>query len=236
MNVFKGARRLSAVVGCVWIIGCITHVLVREHSGNLMYVVPAPGEALVSGSKCLPEDALDYTRAHFGDGDVVNITLCYAAHDSSDGRRLIPYALKTVSVRFSNGTVVDEIPEGMTQRELEQFLKEAGYDTKTLLGELYLKDPPKQTPPPKKLRYYVMNEKFSPEVTAYMARVRGAFMLPPEDAAAAAEANRSARLVAYKESAIVAISGLGAAWLFMLATGWIVRGFLNIPRGRDEAA
>lgn len=236
VNVFKGARRLAAVVGGTWLIACVTHVLVSDHTGTLTYIVPGPGEAPVIGNKCHPDDAREYTRVDFGKGEKVNVTFCFLAHDASDGRRLVPYAHETVSVSFPDGTVVEGIPKGMSEAELMQHLRTAGYDVQKLLGGQHLLDPNMQTPKTKKLRYYAMNDKHSPEVVAYATEFSRAFMLPPEGVAAASTANRQARIAAYKEMAIVAATGLGLGWLLMTATGWIVRGFLNIPRGRDEAA
>jgi hypothetical protein len=38
----------------------------------------------------------------------------------------------------------------------------------------------------------------------------------------------------YAEGLSVMVGGIVALWIFSLSTGWIVRGFLGIPRGKDQ--
>jgi len=82
------------------------------------------------------------------------------------------------------------------------------------------------------------NERNSTEVSEYMARTKASFAVPKQDHEWIEKLYEARRWLTFKEevsNSTVALGGwLLFLWLFSWATGWIVRGFLGIPRGQDR--
>jgi hypothetical protein len=72
------------------------------------------------------------------------------------------------------------------------------------------------------------------EVAAYKTRFTDAFELPPEDATWADEHRPATFYETLGVYFCFMLLGLVALWLFAWGTGWIVRGFMGIPRGQDK--
>ena len=65
-------------------------------------------------------------------------------------------------------------------------------------------------------------------------RVEGrAFQLSEQGIEAATVKKRAALLEQWKNAMVTLFGGLAAGWVFVAAMGWIVRGFMGIPRGKD---
>ena len=77
-------------------------------------------------------------------------------------------------------------------------------------------------------------ERYSTEVGEYTRRVRKAFSFPQADEAWIDGQWWPQFLKEIGQGAIVAISGLLFLLAFTWATGWVVRGFMGIPRGQDH--
>lgn len=78
-----------------------------------------------------------------------------------------------------------------------------------------------------------MGEKYSAEVSKYTQSVANNFQ-PTQEVIDAFESNRrKALLKQWGTAAMFLLGGLAAGWAFVAATGWIVRGFMGIPRGKD---
>lgn len=80
------------------------------------------------------------------------------------------------------------------------------------------------------------NERYASEVSQYTSRVRDNFRLTPEDEQWVDKEWSSKRWEEMLEGVLWLVGGLAAFWIFTWATGWIVRGFLGIPRGQDRKA
>ena len=72
-----------------------------------------------------------------------------------------------------------------------------------------------------------------PEVMAYTAQVKKNFVIPQADEEWIESRWWVEYLTDFGRGALVAIGGLVFLWVFSWAFGWIVRGFLDIPRGQD---
>jgi len=72
---------------------------------------------------------------------------------------------------------------------------------------------------------------YSPAVKAYERDIESNFRLPYDEGS---KADRdSKRLKDWKNVAIGLVIFLLGFWLVVAAIGWIVRGFMGIPRGKD---
>ena len=157
---------------------------------------------------------------------------------------LVPYAIKTVSVRMPDGTIIDNVPEGLSRADLLARLKRDGYESSKL--EAAAASQPgaranepiwKQAPEvPITIRWWTMGDRYSTEVTSYAEGVGAAFALSADEAKDAEKRLWDARLRQWKEAAQVMFGGLAIGWLVVACIGWIARGFLGIPRGKDERA
>ena len=78
------------------------------------------------------------------------------------------------------------------------------------------------------------NDSYAPEVSQYTSRVSDNFRLTPEDEQWVDQEWSSKRWEEMLEGVLWLVGGLAAFWMFTWATGWIVRGFLGIPRGQDR--
>ena len=74
---------------------------------------------------------------------------------------------------------------------------------------------------------------YSTEVTKYMQDRESTFRLSPQGMEEARRLRWERRLEQWKDAARVAVVGLAVGWVLVTVVGWIVRGFLGIPRGKD---
>ena len=79
-----------------------------------------------------------------------------------------------------------------------------------------------------------MKEAYSSEVMEYTKRVKGTFALPQSDEKWIDEQWWPQFMKEIGWGALVAVSGLVILLAFTWTTGWIVRGFMGIPRGQDH--
>jgi hypothetical protein len=78
------------------------------------------------------------------------------------------------------------------------------------------------------------NGPYSSEVEAYRDNRAGEFTLSESDQAAALQKWALARRGYIRSGLMVAIGGWVVLWLSQCVIGWIVRGFMGIPRGQDR--
>lgn len=96
---------------------------------------------------------------------------------------------------------------------------------------LSIKNPDAQNPWDK---YTVlMNEPYSTSVRDYTELVRGQFKFSESDMKDTEELLWEERLKQGKGALQFAAAGIAVLWVVVLSIGWIVRGFMGIPRGKD---
>lgn len=89
---------------------------------------------------------------------------------------------------------------------------------------------------PSNPKLFIGNARHSTEVQDYAKRVKNGFVLPKADEPWIDQQLWPERLKILGQGALGAIGGLLFLWCFSWAIGWIVRGFLGIPRGKDRKA
>ena len=77
------------------------------------------------------------------------------------------------------------------------------------------------------------NTKHSEEVQEYMRTVASTFKLTEEVIRQSKASERKVVVTLWKDSMSFLFGGLAVGWALLAATGWIVRGFMGIPRGTD---
>jgi hypothetical protein len=78
------------------------------------------------------------------------------------------------------------------------------------------------------------NTSYSAEVIKYMRDTAEAFAIPDADHKAIDDQFWPAQVKALMEGALYAMTGLIVLAVFTWTIGWVVRGFLGIPRGHDH--
>ena len=82
-------------------------------------------------------------------------------------------------------------------------------------------------------RTWSMDASHSGDVTRYTAEAKNRFTAGASDLEHLKKLHTAALHDQWKIALQVLAAGLAIGWVLMAATGWIVRGFLGIPRGKD---
>jgi hypothetical protein len=207
VNLFEGSRRIGMLFGVLWIVGCVWYGLSLTPSLRLTYEVRWPGTAPLLVDNCLANAAYESTTRKTADGDRVLIRLCFSAAKADSDRRFIPdYA---ALARKHGGRFTIERGPDFTAAEDEWVIPYAlAEDGKArMAGAQY------------------------EAVRRYMESVANSFVL---DEHGLERARRVAVVEQLKHTLLTLFGGLAFGWVFMAITGWVVRGFLGIPRGEDE--
>lgn len=78
-----------------------------------------------------------------------------------------------------------------------------------------------------------MNDRYAPAVTDYMSKFASRFTLSAERGQDVDEQWKQAEWDQYRNTVLAAAGAVVAAWIITATIGWIVRGFLGVPRGQD---
>lgn len=178
VNIFEGARRISLLIGALWVVGVIGDAFFSTPHATVTYAVFTYGSATAVTDDCPSDAATEYLERKAPDGKTIKIKLCFFAAKADTGEMLVPYG-------------------------------DAG-NGKVWVGAQY-----------------------STEVQQYTALVASEFGLTPEGIAAFESINRKALLEQWRDAAMLLFGGLAVGWAVVAAIGWIVRGFMGIPRGQD---
>jgi hypothetical protein len=81
---------------------------------------------------------------------------------------------------------------------------------------------------------YWGNESYNTEVVKYIEAVTQSFVIPLEDEESIEARWWSKRWHGIWEATLYLIGWLAFLWAFTWTVGWIVRGFMDIPKGRDR--
>jgi hypothetical protein len=234
INIFEGARRIALLVGAIWSAGWLAYGVFSDPDPAMRLAVRGPGRVPVQVAACGAADASRYVHARLPDSGSVRAELCFTAHKADDGRMLVPYQIKTVHIELP-GKVVKEVPASLTRRQLLAQLEADGYDTSTLK---VMRSKP-QDEPFAEFRTggtWQMGETHSSEVRSYIDGVVENLVLSPEAAKEATGLQWRARMLRLWEAAQFLFGGLICGWILVASVGWVVRGFMGIPRGTDRRA
>lgn len=241
LNVFEGARRIALALGALWVAGCIAYAVFAEPYASATFAIPGPGEPPVKAERCADDDATAYTTAKTSKGHSIGISLCFTARKAADGRLLVPYSTITrVPDGSPAGIYVEGIPSSMSRAEVVAKLKANGYKAGNIdTGEMTLPMKAQLAPPdsqevPLWGHYLKLDAKHSSEVSKYTAEAEKRFTVSASDLERLEGLYSRALFDQWKLALQVLAGGLVFGWVLMAATGWIVRGFMGIPRGSDS--
>jgi hypothetical protein len=220
LNIFSGSRRIALVLGAAWTIGCIAYGAFSEPHVYLTYAVSGFGASPKRAESCLSRDAQKFTTYTAPWGEEVNITLCFIAGEADDGSYLIPY----------RRVVSPENPEAKRiYAARDQALKQGASSDAAKLTDFLLKMPVDASGP----ATVWMGGEYDPDVRRYIDGVADSFRLDPDGFTRWKEVKAERAWEQWKQAFMVLFGGLAAGWALTACIGWVARGFLGIPKGRD---
>ena len=212
LNLFSGARRIAAMTGSLWLAGTVYAIAWPSPYVSIDYVVEAVGDKPVlldSVGRCNSTDGNEYLSRTLPGLGSVNVTLCFRAYDG-----LVPYAkrhrpespFETSASNADERSIKSIVAQGGTSEDVDVYLRTYA----AFSGRAY-----------------------SDEVKKYTDSVAASFAVDDRGVERARVIRASRARESRVEAARFGGIGLAIGWLVVFATGWIVRGFLGIPRGKD---
>lgn len=86
---------------------------------------------------------------------------------------------------------------------------------------------------PSKAGWLLMHDKYSREVREYTKVAANSFRFPDSALKDAKAIKRAAYLDQWKNAMLFLFGGLATGWAIVAGLGWVIRGFMGIPRGKD---
>lgn len=249
INIFSGARRIAVVAGAIWVVGCLVVAYLDRPQRAVAFSSAGPGEPLVVSEGCERGDAVKSGQVRTVEGRGVEVRLCFVGYQTqSSGQYLVPYGVETTDVEMPDGSVISGVPSNLTRGEFAAKLKANGIaapvltpkESKQLAGPArgersrsLLTGVSRARVPPA-FEYWQSGPPDSDEVAGYMEAFVRDLILTKEQTATVATRHRDALLGHLQYAGLLLVAGLASGWLFVAAVGWVVRGFLGIPRGADS--
>lgn len=288
----KARASIALALGVLWVVGCIDYAVFAEPYASATFAIPGPGEPPVKAEQCADDDATAYTTTKTSKGHSVGVSLCFTAHTSEDGRRLVPYTVAPWedarrTLEEASGNQSDErqltpaalypalreaeakgdtdrarklatliqalttaekhavwIVTNKDKRGTEEFefaaraYREAKDDIALAMkAATDAKALPQWTQAhevKRPARVWLMNEKYSGEGSKYTREATERFSVGASDMEGLETLRSHALFDQWNLALQVLTGGLVFGWVLMSATGWIVRGFMGIPRGKDS--
>jgi hypothetical protein len=198
-----------------WVIAAFNHNVYLTARYHIEKYPPSPRLVAISTyERCEYPQAEKSITINIDYSKKASVILCFEAHQAAnapfkgDGRWLIPFGVGPFSPEQKKAI------EDATAR----LKKDPGNPTEKNPFELY----------------GALNEYNSDEVIQYMARVADTFLLSSEDERKIKSKWWSIFRDDYSSGIVYIFWGLTFLWVFTSAVGWIMRGFMGIPRGSDE--
>lgn len=221
INIFEGARRVALALGGLWVLGCLVYAVFSKPYVSLTYAIPTYGATPTPVETCGVHDASKYTSASTSGGERVSITLCFVADRAENGSYLIPFRQIVSSSNPEAAKVYAARKEALRQ----------GAHTEASQLATYLFNMPINPSEPVTLW---MASEYDSDVRAYMDETAASFKLLPHDLARLQQLKGQKRREQWEQALQVLFGGLAVGWALTAGVGWIVRGFMGIPRGQDR--
>lgn len=222
INMFEGARRIAKLIAVFIVVGFgIAIVFSSPRTESVFFTITGPGQPPVrNGCFEVTRSAFKTTRH----GDLVELTLCFEERNfvaPKTGRTLefdkVPFDPDAYLASGNKRKFVD--PDGDSDGpwkdyQAERMLIPYHFDKTT--GAVW------------------GNTKSSPEVTKYMSNVLETFQIPEAEEDRIHNLWWSKKLELMGSYFLGMLASLAGWWAFTWTVGWIVRGFMGIPRGSDS--
>lgn len=211
-NMFEGARRIAKLIAVFIVVGfSIAIVFDRPSTAKVFFTITGPGQPPVSNG------CFEVTRSAFKTtrhGDLVELTLCFEEREfvaAQQGKNFDPYD----KAPFDPDAY---LASDQKRRfvDPDDLVKLVPYHVDKVTGVVWGKT------------------KSSPEVTKYMSNVLDTFQIPEAEEDRINNLWWSNKLELMGSYFLGMLASLAGLWAFTWTVGWIVRGFMGIPRGADS--
>lgn len=150
-----------------------------------------------------------------------------------------PYLTRQYSVRWPGAALVvddTQCPEEGRTRYFTRYLPGGTVGVELCLRPMAFDDGQRLLVPFKTdgKGYFWGNEPYSPDVQIYSERLEKDFQISGAELTEVEALLKSAYWKKARETLGYLLVGLAVFWLCVWAVGWIVRGFLGIPVGKDQ--
>lgn len=221
INMFAGARRIALAFAGLWVLGCVAYAIFSEPYVSLKYSVETYGATPTPAESCNSKDARKFTTVDAPNDARVDVTFCFVSSPADDGSPLIPF----------RQVVSSSNPEAARVYEArKEALRRGAHDDAARLTQYLLSMPLSPWEPQ---TVWMANE-YDKDVRAYMDGIAGAFRLQQSDLERVQQVKRQKLLDQWMQALQILFGGLAVGWALTALIGWIARGFLGIPRGKDH--
>jgi hypothetical protein len=94
MNIFEGSRRISKLILGSIVVVYIYTVITETPQLSIKYNISFPNDPYVRvESDCSSDDYSEYITRTTKKGNIVSVTLCFLASESTDGSKVIPFKI-----------------------------------------------------------------------------------------------------------------------------------------------
>lgn len=223
LNRFEGARRTALALGALLVAGCLAYAAFSDTRVSLTYGIDTYGAPPVLIDECGMRDGRKdlYAGASKADDEAATgVTLCFHASKADGGDYLIPY--RYVAAR------TDPIAAPLYASHADAIARGDSALASSLIKQILALPVGNAAQ-----RDVWMAPESDAQVRNYFDEVSSGFKLTAEGVARRDQLRSAKRWELWKQAALVMFGGLAIGWALTAGIGWIVRGFMGIPRGRD---
>lgn len=252
INMFEGARRIAKVIAALIVVGFVVAIFTNDPDPvSVTYLIAGPNKAPVRIGKCDSDTSTHSKEATSLSGREVIIYLCFKKPEvTKSAVSQNPKPLRVFKVKAPNGSIREvTAPEGSTSTQIIAFVKA------TILADPNYSNANEATKQAIRIKWGLDDdglkwqvEAFDPD--AFLAKATEqqerefeerlnlkqteTFKIPESDQS---YITRAAWIQIAKHAGLYILgmlASLAGWWAFTWTVGWIVRGFMGIPRGSDS--
>jgi len=224
INIFEGARRIAKLVAIVWALGISSFILMQSPYLAGTYYISASHKRHVSSA------LLCEYQTHF---DAENITITTKKGTEAHVTLCFPPETKEFLVTIPSGVkYAVTAPVVATEQEVVAYSQEIAEFEDRLKKEEPVVSPsvPRRLQKPWEEDAIVLNW----DRQVFAEHIKHSLVLSQADEDWIDGQWREQRWYAIWQGLVVLVTGMAFLWAFTWSIGWIVRGFLGIPRGQDH--
>lgn len=244
LNIFEGTRRVTKAIAIIWVASVAVYAWFEDPFALFVYRINWIGEAPQRGGQCDDADAERMVTAKSARGREISVRLCFAWKESENGEKLIPYRLLLVQLDPASEKLSISRADGSWDTydksgyKINRTTMQVAVPTSDGQWALYdlpsSKDDTEHGPWERYQNKAWLGRPYSSEVMSYTEKVAGGFALNAQDAMIADDVWQEKKWSIVEDAAKVGLAGLAVLWVLTWFIGWVMRGFLGIPRGRDS--
>jgi hypothetical protein len=213
INTFEGARRIAKLIAVFIVVGFVIAIVSDSPREQVSFTITGPGELPVLGCETSGENK-EYKYTETRRGKNVMLFLCFQERIFVTSKEKNPF-MRLPMEGFDPDAYLASGNKGKFV-DPDDVVKLIPYRVDKATGVVW------------------GNTRISPEVTKYMSQVLDTFQIPEVEEDRINNRWWSSKLELVGMYFLGMLASLAGWWAFTWAVGWIVRGFMGIPRGSDS--